>query len=137
MALEANRTTTPVVDFSHKITVQRCELKRGILVSDGVSKTFDLADAVKKFAPTGSPQAKHNVLRARVGHYIGLAQKRGGEKINYLLVNAVSGGDVSWLIKRNPEIESLLSEVYLVVDVQLPRTGVDLPSIDRSGQELV
>ena len=125
------------VDFTHKITAQPCVLKRGILVPGGNPQSFDLAEAVRKFAPTGSTQAKRNVLRARVGHYIGLIPRADGGKLNFLLVNAVDGGDVRWLIKRSPEIEPLLSDVYLVVDVQLPRTGTDLPSVDGSGQELV
>lgn len=122
-------------DLSHRITVQRCALKRGYLVRvSQETETLDLEEAFKRFAPSGSRQAKHHVLAARPGHYLGLA-KVGANRVNNVLIVPFVRNDIRFFLRKNPQIESVLTDVFLVVDVQLPKTGIDLPSIGGSSEE--
>lgn len=115
----------PKASVEWSILLRPCVLRRGRLVPSDDVLTLNLPEAVRKFAASGTRGARANVLNARSGNYLGVLTTR----TSFLLVNRMPGGDIAWLLKKRPELETEISEIYFVQDVVIPRTVVDLPPI--------
>lgn len=116
------------------ITVRRCELRLSRFVLRGEPETYTVSEAMKRFAKTAGHQARMNVLKARTGNYLGSVMVENRGPRNFILVNVGVDGDISWLLKKRPEFELMLQDVYRVEDVMIPRSTVDLPPIGFKDQ---
>ena len=103
-----------------------CQLRGQVLVKSGKRFPISLREAITKFAKSSDPRTNANILRARRGHYLGI-RKKGDRLENFLIVNPTQDGSISWLLKKVPDLEHNIIEVYLVDEVQRPYSAVDLP----------
>lgn len=109
-----------------KISVRRCGIRLGRLVPvEEAVQELSLVEACKRFARYQTVDSRANVLRARVGHYIGFLSN--GK--NFLLVNNNHRGDINWMFNKAPELETMIVEVYRVEDLVLPLNFSDLPPV--------
>lgn len=119
-------TVSPIPVAAHTLKIRRCAFRRGHLVPEGDSEELTLDEAFRKLAPTGTRQARTNVVRVRTGQYLGLKPSNNS---NFSIINPTTDGDIRWLFQQKPEMKSALKEVYLVEDVVIRRETVDLPPI--------
>jgi len=114
------------VGLKWSITVRRCSLVVSKLVPKGESITLDMHQALRKFVAGNTPSGRSNLLRARSGCFLGIIKIDKGER-NFLLINPDMKNDIGWLLRKSPEIEKSIKEVYRVDDVIIPRNAIDLP----------
>ena len=123
---------TRILKSDHVLHLIKCELVQGYLRCRNERIELTLKEAAAKFAPSSEPRARQNVLKARRGHYIGL-KNTGQVYRNFLIINPTEDGDVRWLLHQNPELETSISEIYLVDEVTVFRNTTDLPSTNAFG----
>lgn len=116
----------------HVLHLYKCELIDGKLYRRGKRFSLDIKEAAAKFAPSHEPRARSNVLQARRGDYLGMLSE-GKAYRNFRIVPPTDNGDIRWLLKKNPHLETTISEIYLVDEVTIVRNAVDLPSTGGSG----
>ncbi len=119
-------------DEQRRICLIPCKIRDGKLVGNGTVVSFTLREAAQKFAPSSEPRARANVLRAKRGNYIGMI-KAGKIYRNFLIVNPTDDGNIKWLLRKSPELEASISEIYLVDEIVNKRIALDLPSIGGPG----
>jgi len=117
-------------DDAHRLTVRRCKIVRRRLVPRGDSEVLNLPAAIEKLAPTRTPRAMANVAKARVGHFLGIRKK---DRSNFVIINPTRDGDIRWLLAQRPDLANQISEVYLVEDVVIRRSMIDLPVLGADG----
>jgi hypothetical protein len=132
--MQAESTILTKEPRSRTITVRRCLLMRGRFVVRGDAETLTVEAALKRFAPTKSQDARMNVLKARTGHYLGTVRVEEKGDRNFLFVNQGPNGDISWLLRKHPEFEAMVKDVYRVEDVEIPSTSLDLPPLGFKDQ---
>lgn len=103
--------------------VIRCEIVMGQLRRRGSPFKLSLKEAANRFSPGQS--SKTVVLSVRRGHYIGLRAK-GDSTESFMIANSNDHGDINWLFKKYPELQSSILEIYLVLDRQVPRMSHEL-----------
>lgn len=117
-------------DDAHQITVRRCHLIRRRLIPRGDAQVLNLPQAIEKLAPTRTPRAMANVAKVRVGHFVGIRKK---DRSNFVIINPTRDGDIRWLLAQRPDLSNQISEVYLVQDVVIRRSMIDLPVLGADG----
>lgn len=115
-------------DSGYMLYVRKCKLHDGVLTPRGARSALTLKEAFAKFCSSAEQQAKANLLRARRGHYLGI-RKKGNRLENFLIVNPTADGDVRWLLRKIPELEASIIEVYVVDEVNRAKNATDLPTI--------
>lgn len=105
--------------------VTKCELRGGVLVERGNYFPLTIREVVAKFAPSKQSNAKANILKAKSGSYLGICNKNGQVR-NFVIYNPSDNGDIRWLLEKVPELESSIIEVYLVNDIDRPKSTQDI-----------
>ena len=120
----------PATESDHVVTVSRCLFQRKRLVVDGPSMALNIKEAVALMAPSKTRLARTNVLRLKVGQFIGV---KSGDLSNFVIMNPTGDGDVRWLLKKYPELPSQVRDIYLVESVTIRRNSIDLPMENDNG----
>lgn len=114
----------PLSEKDHLITIRKCDVVRKRLHAVGESISLNLKEAVNLLAPSKSRLARLNVLKLKSGQYIGVKAK---DLSNFVIVNPTDDGDIRWLLKKQPDIFSIVRDVYFVESVSIRRNAIDLP----------
>lgn len=122
--VEPHRRPEPLDENDHVLTVRRCVVRRGRLVPDEEAKDLNIKEAVTLLAPSQTRLARAHVLRVRSGQYVGVKS----DLSNFLIVNPTSDGDIRWLLRKHPDLQFQIRDVYLVESVVIRRNAIDLPS---------
>lgn len=122
--VEPNRRPEPLDENDHVLTIRRCAVRRGRLVPDDEVQDLNIKEAVALLAPSKTRLARTNVLRAKTGQYVGVKS----DSSNFVIVNPTSDGDIRWLLKKHPDLQFQIRDVYLVESVVIRRNAIDLPS---------
>ena len=122
--VEPHRLPEPLTENDHLLTVRPCSIRRGRLLPSGDAKDLNIKEAVAILAPSASPLARANVLKAKTGQYVGVKV----DSSNFVIVNPTSDGDIRWLLRKHPDLQTQIRDVYLVESVVIRRNVIDLPS---------
>jgi len=122
--VEPHRRPEPLSENDHILTIRPCVVRRGRLFPDGDAQDLNIREAVDLLAPSKRHLARTNVLRAKTGQYIGVKS----DSSNFVIVNPTSDGDIRWLLKKYPDLQFQIRDVYLVESVVIRRNAIDLPS---------
>lgn len=117
-------TPRPPSPDDHQITLRKCVLRRKHLHASGDPITLNINQAIAILAPSRTKMARMNVIKLRPQSYIGI---RTSDSSNFVIVNPTSDGDIRWLLKRNPELQSQIGDIYLVDSVEIRRNSISLP----------
>lgn len=91
----------------------RVENVLGQLRKRGEAFRLSLKEAAQKFLPL--QRDKRILLNSKRGQYIGL-RSAGNATICFILETRLDKGDISWLFKKDPKLESSIKEIYLIVE---------------------
>jgi hypothetical protein len=122
--VEPGRLPEPLDENDHILTLRVCVVRRGRLLPSGDASDLNIKEAVALLAPTRARLARANVLRAKTGQYIGVKS----DSSNFVIVNPTSDGDIRWLLRKYPDLQMQIRDVYLVESVVIRRNAIDLPS---------
>jgi hypothetical protein len=122
--VEPHRRPEPLDENDHVLTVRSCVVRRGRLLSSDEVKDLNIKEAVALLAPSQTRLARANVLRAKSGQYVGVKT----DSSNFVIVNPTSDGDIRWLLRKFPDLQLQIRDVYLVESVVIRRNAIDLPS---------
>jgi hypothetical protein len=98
-------------------------------VPRGEQVVLSLPEAVAKFCAANEPGSRANLFKARVGNFIGIRNK-GTRLENFLIVNPTTDGDIRWLLRKMPELDTSIIEVYVVDEIYRPKNATDLPTVN-------
>ena len=107
------------------LSIRKCIFRLGKVVPKGETEKLPIRDAIKRLAPSGSKNAKSLVASAKIGMYLGILDNGS----NFVLGNQNTNNNISWFLKKNPDWQARVKEIYLVEDKNTPRTAEDLPPI--------
>jgi hypothetical protein len=122
--VEPHRRPEPLSENDHILTVRKCVLRRGRLLPDPEVQDLNIKEAVAILAPSKTRLARTNVLRAKTGQYVGVKS----DSSNFVIVNPTGDGDIRWLLRKYPDLQFQIRDVYLVESVVIRRNAIDLPS---------
>lgn len=122
--VEPHRRPEPLDENDHILTIRKCALRRGRLLPSGDARDVNIKEAVALLAPSLTRLARANVLRAKTGQYVGVKS----DSSNFVIVNPTGDGDIRWLLRKYPDLQIQIREVYLVESVVIRRNAIDLPS---------
>jgi len=109
----------------HILTIRKCSLKRSRLFPEGDPRVLNLKEAVGLLGPSGTRTARTNVVKLKTGQFIGV---KSSDLSNFIIVNPTNDGDIRWLLKKHPDLQLHIRDVYLVESVTIRRNAIDLPS---------
>jgi hypothetical protein len=115
----------PLGAEDHVVTVRKCSFKRSRLFPEGEQQVLNLKEAVNLLAPSRTRVARANVLKLKTGQFIGI---KSSDLSNFVIVNPTNDGDIRWLLRKRPDLQEHIRNVYLVESVAIRRNAIDLPS---------
>jgi len=98
-----------------RIVLQPCHVRDDRFVPSRKRDPLELDQTqfLRKLTPSGTRAGMTILLRARVGHYVGLIRSRGGVT-NFVFDNPRQKGRFAHLLKRDPAFAERVQEVYRV-----------------------
>lgn len=101
------------------LKARKSRVRGSRIVPDRASpvEEFSFAEAVAKFAPSGSDRAVAVVLSAPRGGFLGTVRYPGKPVTNFALHNPVIQTDFEWVAKAKPDFVQSIVEVYEVLDI--------------------
>ena len=105
-----------------RFVLQPCHLREGRLAPVKGTKpvVFNWAELVAVLAPSKEPRAKMTLRSIQPGAYVGTAKDRTDPKVlrNFVLVNQDRSSQLGWILRKDPEFERRLVDVYRVDEVK-------------------
>ena len=101
-----------------KFVLKPARLLQTRLVTSKTDPEFslDFKAMVKRFVPPNAAFERTKLLNLKHGMFIGLSrsQRRPGEKCIFVLANLDRGGDIAFVLRKDPSFENRLIEAYFV-----------------------
>lgn len=83
------------------------------------SLALSLPEMFQRFAPSGTREAKSNIIKLRPMSFFGLMKDETGALRNFTIFIPSRDNKIDWLLRRDPTFSERLVEVYEVETVQL------------------
>lgn len=112
----------PLDENDHQISVRKCKIRNKRILTVGKVETLNLKEAVGLLAPTGTPNARANVMKLQAGQYVGVKSDRS----NFVIVNPARDGDIRWLLQGHPDFPGTVRDIYRVDGVKIRRNTIDM-----------
>lgn len=103
-----------------KFLLRPCKVRGGHIVdSKDEAVEMDWDALCKKLAPSKDRQALMNLRTLQIGAFVGLSTNTRLRRVgNFVLLNQDRSGNLRWILKKDPEFERRVLEVYRVEDVR-------------------
>lgn len=98
-----------------KFLLTPCRVREMKAVPSGPQEQFDWTQAVGKFAPSGTVEAKSVLRRLPVNGYLGVKQ----DGTNFAFASLYRDNDLTWLVTEKPELVASLRCFYRIDSVEL------------------